>query len=58
MVNLMQKETQTQLLLWVSIFEWTGAGEGRCWWVTGIGVAFEFFSNFFFVKFLILRTGN
>ena len=48
MVNLMQKETQTQLLMWVSIFEWKGGGEGRCWWVTGIGLAFQVFSNFFF----------
>lgn len=44
----MQKETQTQLLMWVSIFEWKGGEEGRCWWVTGIGLAFQVFSNFFF----------
>ena len=50
-------QIQTQLLMRVSIFEWKGGGEGRCWWVTGIGVAFEFFSNFFF-NFLILGTGN
>ena len=47
MVNFMQKETQTQLLMWVSIFEWKGGGEGRCWWVTGIGLAFQVFSKFF-----------
>ena len=28
MVNLMQKETQTQLLMWVSMFEWKGSGRG------------------------------
>ena len=24
-----------------------GGGEGRCWWVTGIGLAFQVFSKFF-----------
>lgn len=34
---------------YVGINVWMeGVGEGRCWWVKGIGLAFQVFSNFFF----------
>lgn len=42
--------TNTGIKFWME-----GGGEGRCWWVTGIGVAFEFFGIFFF-NFLILLS--